>query len=77
MAKGAANRAPRNLPSCFFFISCFTVSIYPSINTPESSNYFMILIISFISSLEIDKVNPFPVRTAPFPLVCFYFIYFI
>ena len=31
-----ANKAPRNRPSCFF-ISCFTVSVTPSINTPESS----------------------------------------
>ena len=42
-AKGA-NRAPRNLPSCFF-VSCFTVSVTPSINTPESSNYFLDLVI--------------------------------
>ena len=35
VAKGA-NKSPRNPPSCFF-ISCFTVSVTPSINTPESS----------------------------------------
>ena len=29
----------------------------------------MILIISFISSFEINKVNPFIALTAPFPLV--------
>ena len=29
----------------------------------------MILIISFISSFEINKVNPFPTLTAPFPLI--------
>ena len=29
----------------------------------------MILIISFISSFEIKKVNPFPAITAPFPLI--------
>ena len=29
----------------------------------------MILIKSFISSFEIDKVNPFPALTAPFPLI--------
>ena len=28
----------------------------------------MILIISFISSFEINKVNPFPALTTPFPL---------
>ena len=37
-----------------FFISCFTVSVTPSINTPKSSSDFMILIISFISSFEIN-----------------------
>ena len=63
-----ADKAPRNPPSCFF-ISCFTVSVTPSINTPESSNDFMIVIISFIFSFEINKVNPFPALTAPFPLI--------
>ena len=66
-AKGA-NKAGKNLCSCFF-ISCFTVSVILSINTFESSNYFMVLIISFISSFEIDKVNSFSVLTAPFPLI--------
>ena len=66
-AKGA-NKAGRNLCSCFF-ISCFTVSVILSINTFESSNYFIVLIISFISSFEIDKVNSFSVLTAPFPLI--------
>ena len=42
-----------------------------SINTPQSSNDFMILIISFIFSLEIKKVNPFPALTAPLPLIFF------
>ena len=32
-----------------FFISCFTVSVTPSTNTPEFSDDFMILIISFKS----------------------------
>ena len=49
-AKGD-NKAPRNPPYCFF-ISSFTVSVSPSINTPESCNDFMILIISFIFSFE-------------------------
>ena len=62
MAKGA-KKAPRNQPSCFF---CF---ITPSINTPESSYDFMILMILFISSFEINKVNPFPALTAPCPLI--------
>ena len=51
-----------------FFISCFTVSVTPSINTSKSSNDFIILIISFISLFEINKVNPFPALTTPFPL---------
>ena len=67
-AAKCANKASGNMPSCSF-ISCFTVSVTPLINTPESSNYFMILIISFISSFEIDKVNPFTVLRAPFPLI--------
>ena len=66
-AKGAS-KAPQNVPYCFF-ISCFTVLVTSSINTTESSNDFMILIISFISSFEINKVNPFPTLTGPFPLI--------
>ena len=65
-----ANKAGRNLPSCFF-ISCFTVSVMPSINTFESSNDFVILIILFISSFEINRINLFPAQTAPFPLLFF------
>ena len=67
MVKGA-NIASRNPPTCFF-ISCFTVSVSQSINTPESSDDFMILIIPFISLYEINKVNPFHALTAPFPLI--------
>ena len=63
MAKGA-NKAPRN-PTCFY-ISCFTVSVTPSINTLKSSD-FNILRVSFISSCKINKVSPFPALTAPFP----------
>ena len=47
----------------------FTVSVTPSVKTPEPSYDFMILIISFISSFEINKVDRFPALTAPFPLV--------
>ena len=67
MAK-IANQAPKDLSSCFF-ISCFTVSVTPSIKTPESSNDFMILTISFISLFEINKINRFPTLTATFPLI--------
>ena len=52
-----------------FFISWFTVSVIPSINIPEFSNKLIILIISFISSFEINKVNLFPALTVPFPLI--------
>ena len=65
-AKGA-NKAPRNPPS--FFISFFTVSVTPSSNTMESSNGFIIFIVSFISLIEINKVNPFPSLTTHFPLI--------
>ena len=64
-----ANKAPRNPSSCCFFISSVTVSVTPSVNTPESSNDFIILIIPFISSFEINKVNPFPALKTPFPLI--------
>ena len=67
MVKGAS-KAPRNPPSCFF-ISCFIVLVTPSINTSESSTDFIILIILFISSFEINKVNFFPALTGPFPLI--------
>ena len=53
MANGA-NKAPRNPPSCLC-ISCFTVSATLSINAPEHSNVFMILIISCMPSFEINK----------------------
>ena len=52
-----------------FFISWFTVSVTPSINIPEFSNKLIILIISFISSFEINKANLFPALTVPFPLI--------
>ena len=60
-----ANTASRYPPSCCF-ISCFTVT--PSVNTPESSSDFMMLI-SFTSSFEMNKVNPFPALTTSAPLV--------
>ena len=40
-----------------------------SINTPESSDEFVILVVSFISSFKINNVNLFPALTAPFPLI--------
>ena len=46
----------------------FTVSVIQSINKPEfsSDSNFLILIISSISSFEMNKVNTFPALTAPF-----------
>ena len=35
---------------------------------PDFSNDFMVLIISFISSFEINNINPFPALIAPFSL---------
>ena len=58
-----------------FFSSSFTGSVTASINTLECSNDFFILIILFISSSEINLVNPFLALTTPFPLV--FFILFI
>ena len=52
-----------------FFISWFTVSVTPSINSPESSNNFMIFKMSFISSLKMNKVNPFPAMIVHFPFI--------
>ena len=63
-----ANKVARN-PPYFFFISCFTASVNPSINTSKSSNNFTILIISSISSFEMNNVNPFPALTACLPLI--------
>ena len=63
-----ANKSPRNPPSCFF-ISPFTVSVIPSINTSQYSNYFIAFLISSISSFKINKVKHFPSLTAPFPVI--------
>ena len=63
-----ANKAPGNTFPCFF-ISTFTVSVTPSINTRESSNYVITLIMSFISSFEINRVNPFSALITPFSLI--------
>ena len=57
-----ASKAPGNLPYCFF-ISCFIVSVTPSINTPESSNDSTILIISFVSSLMMSSIVNEVIRT--------------
>ena len=67
----------QEIHSLVFFISYFTVSVNPSVNTPESSSGFMMLIISITSSFEINKVNPFPALTAPFLLIYFIIIIII
>ena len=46
-----------------FFISFLTVLVTPAINMPQSSNNFMILIISFISSFDINELNTFSVQS--------------
>ena len=56
-------------PSSYLFISCFTVSVFPSINTPEFSGKVMILIISSITSFKMNKVNSFPSLTTPCALI--------
>ena len=61
-------KAPINPPSCFF-ISYFTVSVTQSIHTLQYSNDFMFLIVLFIFSFEINKVNLFPALIAAFPLI--------
>ena len=58
--------APRN--PLTFFISCYPVSVAASINRSDFSNDSTILMISFISSFETNKVNSFLVLTAPSPL---------
>ena len=65
-ATGAVNEAalsliiaPQNPPFCFL-ISCFTFSVTPSINRPESPSDLTILIISTIYLFEMNKVNLFP-----------------
>ena len=72
-AKGA-NKTPRNPPS-YFSISYFTASVTLSINI--SSNDFMILKISFIPSLKINEVNPFPALTAILKKIFFFFQNFL
>ena len=67
-AAKSASKASGDLLSCFF-IAYYTVSVTPSINTLESSNDWIILIISFIFSFKVNKVNHFHPLTAPFPLI--------
>ena len=67
-ASNGANKDKKKMPSCLFIL-CFTVSVFLSIDASESSNNFMILIISFLSSFKINKVNLFPALTAPFPVI--------
>ena len=57
-----SKKATENQPSSFC-ISCFTVSVTPSVNTSEPYNDFMILIV------EINKVNSFLALTTHIPLI--------
>ena len=67
-AKGITNKAGIN-PSFLFFVSVFTVLVITSTNIFESSIDFMILIISFISSFEINKAIPLLALAVSFPLI--------
>ena len=51
------------------YFSSFTVSVRPSVDRPESSSDFKILIKLSISSLKMNQVNPFPALTAPRSLI--------
>ena len=64
-----ANKVPRNPPSCLFYFMFYCFTVTPSTNTPKFPHGFMILIISFICSFQINKVNPFPTLTTPSQLV--------
>ena len=66
--------APRN-PSLCCFISFFTVSLAPAVKRLYFSST-SVLIISSISSVEVNKVNPFPAVTSPLPLIFFPKLFF-
>ena len=68
--------APRN-PCDRFFILCYTVSVAPLINKPESSSDSTLLIILSISSSEMNEINYFPALTVPILLIFFQLTYFI
>ena len=66
MAKGT------NKEICLFvFCFTFTVSVTPGFNAPRTFNNLMILVISFISSFQINIVNAFPALAASFLLIIF------
>ena len=54
-----------------FFISCFTVSMTPSINGIKISSDLAVLVTSFILSFGISKVHPFLALTDPRTLILF------
>ena len=55
LAAKVTNNIPRNSPFCYFALFLI-VSLTPFINKPDSSRDLTILMISFISSLEIINV---------------------
>ena len=55
----------------FYFRFYYLSNNLPPINTIEYSNELMILLVSFISSFEINKVKPFSALTLPFHLFLF------
>ena len=54
-----------------FFISCFTVSMTPSINGVKISSDLAVLVTSFILSFGISKVHLFLALTDPRTLILF------
>ena len=70
-AKGV-NKEPRNLLACFFFFFLFQLLLLQLLNQLiplEFSSDFMILIILFVSSTEVNRVNPVSAPTASFSLM--------
>ena len=52
-----------------FIYFAFYYAVAPSINRAESSSDFSILMTSSISSIQMNKMNPFPALAAPLLLI--------
>ena len=52
-----------------FFVSCFIVSVVPSINIPDFSSDSTFLAMPSIYSFEMNKANPFPGLTSPLSFI--------
>ena len=77
VARGSKKSSKKSAFLFFLFLSCFTVSVTPSLYRPGSSNDFMILLISFIFSFEINRLIPFLALAVPFALFFFFQIYLL